>query len=309
MLSRAQGVFLGQVSGDALGGLVRSLTPKEIRQKYPEGVRELRVGGVLNTLAGQPTTASEMAIVLACSLVEQGTYFSNTLYDCYSEWFESEPPGLDPGLSVALRGKIDLQNQGGGALMRVSSLGVFGANYSLDQVAEWAESDAMLTHFHPVVLQINILYAMAIATAVREELDAKGLYSRIVTWAIEREVDPAVMSAIEAAPHNLPADDPSSAGTALSLFHNALYRLLHAPNLVEGVVRTVMQGGDSSLYGAITGALLGAVYGKEGIPEQWTCAILHCRPLEGAHGVFCPRPRPIWPCDLLEIAQKLIVRS
>jgi len=45
MLERAQGCLLGQLTGDALGSLVESQTPEQIRREYPDGVRELADGG------------------------------------------------------------------------------------------------------------------------------------------------------------------------------------------------------------------------------------------------------------------------
>jgi ADP-ribosyl-[dinitrogen reductase] hydrolase len=62
MLERAQGCLLGQLAGDALGSLVEFQTPEQIRREYPDGVRELADGGTWNTVAGQPTDDSEMAL-------------------------------------------------------------------------------------------------------------------------------------------------------------------------------------------------------------------------------------------------------
>jgi len=62
MLERAQGCLLGQLAGDALGSLVEFQTPENIRREYPNGVRELADGGTWNTLAGQLTDDSEMAL-------------------------------------------------------------------------------------------------------------------------------------------------------------------------------------------------------------------------------------------------------
>ena len=67
-----------------------------------------------------------------------------------------------------LRGRHNPDSQANGALMRISPLGIFGANFDLDQVAEWARQDAAITHVHPVCQQANALYTMAIANAVRE---------------------------------------------------------------------------------------------------------------------------------------------
>lgn len=60
-----------------------------------------------------------------------------------------------------------------------------------------------------------------------------------------------------------PADYVQHQGWVLVAFQNAVWQLLHAPSLEEGVVDTVMRGGDTDTNAAICGALLGAVYGRE----------------------------------------------
>src|SRR5262249_51958874 len=76
VLARAQGCLLGQLAGDALGGQIefeyQSL--EKLRAAYPDGLRELRDGGHWGNLAGQPTDDSEMALVLARTLVHHGRY-------------------------------------------------------------------------------------------------------------------------------------------------------------------------------------------------------------------------------------------
>ncbi len=72
--SRAQGCLLGQLAGDALGSLVEFRRPEDLRREYPHGVRKLVDGGTCNTIAGQPTDDSEMALMLARMLIDQGTY-------------------------------------------------------------------------------------------------------------------------------------------------------------------------------------------------------------------------------------------
>ena len=68
VLSRAQGCLLGQLIGDSLGSLVEFQRPERIRRSYPGGVRDMADGGTWNTIAGQPTDDSEMALLLARSL-------------------------------------------------------------------------------------------------------------------------------------------------------------------------------------------------------------------------------------------------
>lgn len=64
-LERAQGCLLGQLAGDSLGSLVEFRDADDIRRQYPDGVRDLADGGTFNTIAGQPTDDSEMALALS----------------------------------------------------------------------------------------------------------------------------------------------------------------------------------------------------------------------------------------------------
>ena len=200
-------------------------------------------------------------------------------------------------------------SQANGALMRVSPIGVFGVNYSLDQVAEWAEADAALTHPNKVCIQVNALYTMAITTAIREEISPQELYSQMLGWAKERQVESAIITVIEKAAIEPPSDFMKQMGWVLIAFQNALFQMLHADTFEAGVVDTVMRGGDTDTNAAITGALLGAIYGREAVPEQWQKAVLNCQPLSGRTGVFCPRPRCFWPVDVLDLAAKLVAKN
>jgi len=76
-VNRAQDCLLDQPVGDALGSLVEFHSPEEIRRSYPGGAGELADGGTWNTIAGQPTDDSEMALLLARILTERGAYDPN----------------------------------------------------------------------------------------------------------------------------------------------------------------------------------------------------------------------------------------
>lgn len=306
ILNRAQGCLLGQLAGDALGSLVEFQTPEQIRRDYPDGVRELADGGTWNTIAGQPTDDSEMALMLARSLVEQGRYKQEATRKAYIFWLESRP--FDCGYTVAsgLQGRHNPESQANGAMMRISPLGIFGVNYDLDQVAEWARQDAAITHIHPVCQQANALFAMAIAHTIRSGCAAQDLYAQIVHWAGKMQVDESLYQAVIGAESSPPADYIYQAGWVLIAFRNALWQLLNAENLEKAVIDTVMRGGDTDTNAAIASALLGAVWGRHSIPAQWVKAVLNCRPQAGVSGVYRPRPEPFWPVDALELSERLV---
>ena len=89
-------------------------------------------------------------------------------------------------------------------------------------------------------------------------------------------------------------------------FRNALYQLLRAHSVEKAIVDTVMRGGDTDTNAAICGALLGAVYGIESLPERWVKTVLNCRPDRSNVRVRQPRPRDYWPVDALQLATSLV---
>ena len=135
--------------------MVEFQTPQEIRMQYPGGVRELADGGTWNTIAGQPTDDSEMALLLARMLAEHESYDPEKPGRPTVFWLESGPFDCGDTIYRGLRGRPNPDSQANGALMRISPLGIFGARHELPQVAEWARHDAEITHPHPVCRQAN----------------------------------------------------------------------------------------------------------------------------------------------------------
>ncbi len=306
--SRAQGCLLSQICGDALGSGVECYGDAgEIGQRFPGGVRDMSDGGAFDTLAGQPSDVSEMAIVLARTLVRRGGYDREELRAAYREWFNSGPFKCDDTVAAAMCGNAGSASQGNGALMRASPLGLFGVGWDTKTVAAWARSDASITHPSPVCQDANALFVLAIATAIGESASPAALYRSVRQWAAEMDADSELIEAIAAAETDTWIErSGGKRDWVLVALQNALWQLLHAPNLEEGIVDTIGRGGAVGANAAVCGALLGAVYGKAAIPARWLEAVQNCRPAAGADGVGQPRPEACWPVDAMELAQLLL---
>ena len=306
IVNRAQGCLLGQLAGDALGSLVEFEPPEEIHRMYPGGVRELADGGTWDTLAGQPTDDSELALMLARTLVEHGRYDREAARRAYVRWLESGPFDCGNTIEAGLTGPPNSGSQANGALMRISPVGILGIHHDPMRVMAWARQDAAITHPHEVCCQANALFAAAIAHAIRSGCGADELYSEVCKLAANSSVEPTLQDAITGAAQSPPADYVHQQGWVLIAFRNAMWQVLHAANMEEGVVDTVMRGGDTDTNAAICGALLGAVHGRNAVPAQWTKVLLTCRPEAGRPGVRHPRPEVLWPVDALQLAAKLV---
>src|SRR5579883_3265542 len=172
-LARVQGCLLGQVAGDALGALVEFASARQIAARYPDsGPRLLADGGPHNIIAGQPTDDSELALLLARSIVARGAIDPEQIAAAYAWWYRGDTghgvsPAWSPPFDVggttaralsaitpasirdgtaasAAMAAASQSSQANGALMRVSPIGVWGASQPA-AVADAARADARLT--------------------------------------------------------------------------------------------------------------------------------------------------------------------
>ena len=272
----------------------------------PNGPRLLADGGHWGILAGQPTDDSEMALALARTILDRRGFDAVALRHAYVSWIGSGPFDAGRTVTSALNGKPDPESQANGALMRASPLGLLAHAQAPAFAAEVARRDAELTHPNPACLDANAAFVVAVAHAVRHGDGAEAAWQAAHGWAKAAGAATLVLDALEEARSRPPVCDPAAGrGWVRVALQNAFYELLHAPSLEAGVVATVRRGGDTDTNAAITGALLGAVHGRDAIPRQWRSMVLSCRPLEG-HALR-PRPPQYWPADVLEIAERLLI--
>lgn len=304
-VSRAQACLVAHLCGDTLGALVEFRDVDWIRATYPDGVRAMADGGTFHTLAGQPTDDGEMTLALARTLVGAARYDAAAARAAYRQWIGSNPFDRGATIANALSGSLNPHSQANGAMMRIAPLGILGARCSLEDVARWADQDAALTHPHPVCRQANALYAAGLAHAIATGADARATYAFIAARAAAPGIDPALAAATAAAATAPPPTYTQQIGWVLIAWQNALWQLLHAPSLEEGIVATIMQGGDTDTNAAIAGALLGAVYGMPAVPERWCATLRGCRADQGEPGAPTRRPREYWPCDAEALAAAL----
>lgn len=308
VLARAEGTMMGLLVGDALGSRVEFKTQYDIRVEWPGRLTELIDGGAWDTIAGQPTDDGEMAITLARAIIAKGGYRSEYVFDQYVKWFDSGPFDYGGSTRRALKTHDpSLVSEANGALMRAAPIGIFGTLADQSLVRDWAHLDARLTHPNRVTVQVNELFCRAIAYAIRYKVDNRELYARILEWAHDPRTDPSVVATVVRAETDAPEEYFHRMGWVLIAFGNALYQLVNAPDLEEGVIDTVNRGGDTDTNGAVAGALLGSVYGIDEIPERWQKAVLNARPMAGDPRVKHPRPRDYWPVDCLELARELLI--
>jgi ADP-ribosyl-[dinitrogen reductase] hydrolase len=280
---------------------------------------------VWNTLAGQATDDTELAWMLARSLVQAGGFDRNQAALAYQSWYASAPFDMGRTTATALsairtsapdpadlaEAAADSASQANGALMRVAPLGIFGHALPGAVLADHARADARLTHPHPLCQDASALLALCIARAVAVQQTPRSLFDFALGQAQGMHAE--VLEVLRAAEVTPPADYQQSMGWVKIALHNAFFRMLHASDATEAIVQTVRQGGDSDTNGAIVGALVGALYGRDALPRQWRAMVLTCRPQPATPfgpalaPVHRPRPRSLWTVDALWLAERLLL--
>ena len=327
-LKRIQGALLGQLVGDALGAQVEFRTSGDIRDAFPKGLRQISIPGVFETMPGQPTDDSELALLLARSLVFRSNWDAEDIASAYVWWFKSGPfdigattrQALQAGaiaqqestsVAQACQSDANPQSQANGALMRCIPLAIFAAGIPDPLIARtWlvkaARQDAGLTHPHRVCGDASVAFLLAAERAIRTGEDGPTVYRHTVEFARNLRLHPDVQQRLQLAADERPESmDTFAQGWVLLALHNAMWHLAHHTPFEEALVQTVACGGDTDTNGCITGALLGALHGRQNIPPAWRNAVLSCVPTKGIVHVQQPRPRPFWPIDAMNLAEAL----
>ncbi|WP_198368463.1 inositol monophosphatase family protein [Roseomonas rosulenta] len=314
-LDRALGCLLGQIAGDSLGSLVEFRSAEDIARQYPYGVRDLADGGTWNTIAGQPTDDSELALDLARTLVGQTSWSSEAVAAAYAGWYASRPfdiggttrqalsaaAGAAQDKACAARKAANRESQANGALMRCAPIGVWARDAA--EAAAAARQDAALTHPHPICQAASAAFVAAIATGIGGG-NKEAMLTSAEAVMPEQEAAPLRAALASARAGEGPGDFISQQGWVLIAFQNAFRHLAAGTSIADALMETVGAGGDTDTNGAICGALLGAAQGRTAIPTRWRMAVLACRPLAET-GVGQPRPHRYWPDDLLLLAEAL----
>ncbi|MFO0927364.1 MAG: inositol monophosphatase family protein [Gemmataceae bacterium] len=237
VLRRAQGCLLGQLAGDALGGLVEFQDRAKIAARYPDGVRQMADGGTWDNLAGQPTDDSELALTLARCLVRHGQYDRGAALDAYCDyWPRAWDRGgtLQAALGPASRVKATADrlalaeqsanhgSQSNGSLMRISPAGIFAAGRP-ERAAALARQDSGLTHPNRVCVDACAAYAAAVAVAIATG-DREAAYQAAVAEASRPDASAAVRATVDAARHAPPDDFETNMGWVRIALQNALYQ-------------------------------------------------------------------------------------
>ncbi len=283
---RALGSLLGLFVGDAFGAQTEFDKEKDLLVAYPNGILEMEDKERWVGESGMITDDSEMAIMLATSLIACKGFEAEDVRRRYLAWLNALPSDFGTTILNALKeGVRNPDSQANGALMRMAPLAIFASDEEIKPLIAISDGDCNLTHVHTICRDATRLWALAIAKAVRDGGTKEDIYSYLCRVAPEYTDDTVLLKALYDAKTEAPEScDGWNQGGGIIAFQQSLYTLLHCNTIEEGLRSITMRGGDADTNAAIYGMLAGSVDGFKMIPKRWIQALRPTRCLEDLLG-------------------------
>ncbi len=306
-LDKYTGCLLGGAIGDALGAPVEFLSHEEITRQFgSRGITEYApaYGGI-----GKITDDTQMTLFTGEGMLRSFVRGSlrgigsdtGCVEHAYHRWLETQnlkSPKIDeldgwlithrellseraPGRTCILSlGTMNGRNgsKGCGGVMRTAPCGLYAASLgrTVESAFKFGVEVSAITHGHPTG-QITggflsaVIYELVNGSSLMESFTAAQRIAR--TYDDHEETTKAVDLAVECHRRCMAFSDAIGllgegwiAEEALSI---SIFCALSAHDFEHGVIMAVNHGGDSDSTGAITGNILGALWGESMIDRSW----------------------------------------
>jgi ADP-ribosyl-[dinitrogen reductase] hydrolase len=275
--------MLGLAVGDALGAAVEWLHPDQIESRYGGPLRDMVASGMWEL--GEWTDDTAMAVELAASMADQGRYDEDDVFGRYALWARSRPKDIGATVAAALRRSrsaaearaaaavhhaAEGRSAGNGSLMRTVPIAI---RYRSDPgtIERVSRIDSGLTHHDPLAGDACAWFNLTVAALIQGRKPPRS------TSDVARVAE----AAIAADPAELAAAAQEQRGYVLTTLRIAFAAAFRHDAFEPAVVFAVNLGGDADTNGAVTGALAGARFGADAIPQRWVEPLLRKEVVSG----------------------------
>lgn len=282
---RIAGCLWGQAIGDALGLGTEFMSRAEVLHNYPEGLSEY--SQIVQDFhrerwnQGDWTDDTDMMLCIARAVIADKAIKPRTVAHNFKEWFRGIPMGIGQ-LTYTVLGLYDYEsdpekateivwdsiygrnNAANGGVMRTSVVGLWNEN-----AAGNAERICRLTHTDPRCIGSSVVISEIINSMVWQgrELSFEELCR--IGYRYDERIGMYIIAGKVGNLEDLKLDDEQTMGYTLKTMGCAIWCLFHVNSFKEGLLKVVNAGGDADTNAAVTCAVLGAKYGKKGIPEYY----------------------------------------
>lgn len=292
--SRFRGALVGVLAGDALGApyetwkavdVVADLEKRGGLVGFEYANPWVKTEEAKTFPAGRPTDDSDHTAALALSLIANNGLNEKDLWTRLRDVVVNHRSPLWDGKAYGAGGTIRkmlapatyeescaISSEGAipsnGSLMRAAPLALYLVARNEGRVdPKIVYRMSTVTHRHPLAAEGCLAYTDVLVGSLLGLKPMEAIYEAYKKVA-RGGFDPGVQSLLND-PSVPPLVDDEYRGSAIITLHAALWALVTSSNFREGITKVVALGGDTDTYAAVAGALLGAHYGVEGIPQEW----------------------------------------
>jgi len=259
------------------------------------------VGDTLGAGGKKYTDDTAMMIGIAESLIENKGFDADHMAQIFVRNYDAEPwRGYGPGpprifklIKSGSNWKESAEkiypggSYGNGSAMRIAPIGLFYYD-NPEKLREIACQSSKITHTHVLGIEGAVLQAYSVALAAKAEPDQVDKYDFLkkladcVEAGVYREKLKAMETLLkEAANQSTVVIELGNTVEAFNSVPVSIYSFLANSDFRNALNYTLSLGGDRDTISAMTGAIAGACYGIEDIPEQWLHSLENRDYIEG----------------------------
>lgn len=282
---RVAGALVGSAVGDALGAPFEFGPAGAFSARFPVPARGARTemcgGGALGWAPGEFTDDTQMALLVAESLLENDGLDEADLFGRFVRWAQAEPPDIDHQTRAVLRSGrpwdvaaaehfgTSGRAAGNGSLMRAAPAAIWFSRFGTSATVDAARRISALTHGDPATGEGCAIFAELMRVALHGGDPLAAVPTALSLVAEEhRERWAAVL-----APSWTPADATESNGAVWPTLGSAVWAMRNGRDFAEVLRLVVDLGGDTDTVACVAGGLAGAVFGMGGMPMRWSSAV------------------------------------
>ncbi len=280
---RYRGALLGLAVCDALGTTLEFKAPGSFQP-----LTDLAGGGPFDLAPGQWTDDTSLALCLAESLLECGTFDPVDQLTRYVRWYRhghlsSTGTCFDIGNTTvdALHrfertqepycGSENPKAAGNGSIMRLAPVPLFFATRPVEAIEKSGDSSRTTHGARTCVDACRYLGALlvgALGGVSKADLLADR-YSPVPGYWDTHPLTPEIDAVARGTFHHREPPAIRGTGYVVQSLEAALWAFARSSDFRDGALRAVNLGDDADTTGAVYGQLAGAYYGASGIPQAW----------------------------------------